>query len=127
MYKAFRKKDIKVHGVRVKQNLILCEGDVVEIYIIDDILDGVPNDDYARRDETSKVGTKRKSMRGLSSNFDVVYEDSNIIIVNKAQGIPVHPDRDTKQDTLIDLVRKYLDSSRSHSNPTPVSGNSSSG
>ncbi len=40
--------------------------------------------------------------------FGIVYEDENILIVNKAQGIPVHPDKEQLQGTLIDLVRTYL-------------------
>lgn len=92
MYKAFRKKDIKVNGVRIKEDYIVNAGDKVEVYIIDQILDGTPL-------ETSAT---------LNRGFSVVYEDTNMIIVNKEQGIPVHPDRDQTDNTLIDLVMSYL-------------------
>lgn len=93
MYKAFRKKDIKVNGVRVKDDLILNAGDVLEVYITDAILDGVPQD------------TDSDTKKGLS----IIYEDKNILIVNKEQGISVHPDREHKSGgTLIDLVQEYL-------------------
>jgi len=42
LFKAFRKKDIKVNGVRVKEDHIVKLNDRVDIYIIDEILDGVP-------------------------------------------------------------------------------------
>lgn len=92
LYKAFRKKDIKANGIRVKETYITKLQDKIEIYIIDDILNGIDAN-----------GKKNKS-----TGFSVVYEDSNILIVNKQQGIPVHPDRDQKEGTLIDNVQEYL-------------------
>lgn len=92
MYKAFRKKDIKVNGVRVKEDYISKLGDKVEIYIIDEILDGKNSNepsDYFKA-------------------FTIIYEDKNIMIVNKRQGIPVHPDKDQPENTLIDLVAAYI-------------------
>lgn len=92
MHKAFRKKDIKVNGIRVDKSYIVCFGDKVEVYITDDILDGIP----LKNDPQSKAG------------FSVVYEDSNILIADKRQGIPVHPDREKSAYTLIDGVSSYM-------------------
>lgn len=92
LYKAFRKKDIKVNGVRVKEDYIVQKGDNVDIYIIDEIL----------------YGTPKKDSFSWQKAFTVVYEDNNILIVNKKQGIPVHPDREQQKDTLIDLIKDYL-------------------
>jgi len=99
MYKAFRKKDIKVNGIRVKENHILNPGDIVEVYIIDEIL----------------YGKSLSQPLDYTKAFSVVYEDQNILIVNKKQGIPVHPDKDSTENTLIDLVRDYI---RNNSNST---------
>jgi len=92
LFKAFRKKDIKVNGVRVKEDQVVLQGDKLEIFIVDEILDGKP----------------LESDCSLSKGFSVVYEDSNILIANKHQGLPVHPDRDQTTNTLIDQVRGYL-------------------
>lgn len=92
MYKAFRKRDIKVNGTRIKDDYIVAPGDVVEVYIVDNVLDGV-------RQEDGHV---------LNKGFSVVYEDKNILIANKEQGIPVHPDKDPSEITLIDSVKTYL-------------------
>lgn len=92
LHKAFRKRDIKVNGVRVKDNFIVEPGDELGIYIVDEILDGKP----------------LKSDGRLTKGFSIVYEDSNILIVNKEQGIPVHPDREQSSGTLIDNVQEYL-------------------
>ncbi len=91
LQKAFRKKDIKVNGRRVGREYIVAPGDILEIYIPDDLLAGLGS------------STGRNFI-----GFAVVYEDQNILIVNKEQGIPVHPDREQTQRTLIDLVREYL-------------------
>jgi len=92
MYKAFRKKDIKVNDIRVKEDYVTAPGDKIEIYIVDDILDAAP----------------LESSFQLNKGFSVVYEDDNILIVNKEQGIPVHPDREQFTNTLIDLAQDYL-------------------
>lgn len=91
-YKAFRQRNIKVNGSRVKENHTLAAGDKVEIYIIDDILDAKP--DF--------------SMENLASKLDIVYEDNNLILINKAQGIPVHSDENEDPYILIDMVQAYI-------------------
>lgn len=91
-YKAFRKKDIKVNGVRVKEDHIVSTGDVLEVYISDNIL------------EASVLEANSESDKALS----IVFEDSNLIIIDKEQGICVHPDREQEDNTLIDLVQNYL-------------------
>lgn len=92
IHKALRKKDIKVNGVRASSDTILHKGDIVDIYISDNILDGIDSNG-------SYINNK---------GFSVVYEDKNLIIVNKAQGVPVHPDREQSSGTLIDRVQSYL-------------------
>lgn len=92
LQKAFRRKDIKVNGSRVGKEYIVLSGDKLEIYISDELLNGSASRDGAAHNKA----------------FSVVHEDDNILIVNKEQGIPVHPDKEQSQQTLIDLVRKYL-------------------
>lgn len=92
LQKTFRKRDVKVNSVRVKQDFIVNTGDRVELYIADTIFDKLSCKD-ANTDN-----------RG----FSPVYEDENIFIANKEQGIPVHPDRDQSSGTLIDNIRRYL-------------------
>lgn len=90
-YKAFRKKDIKVNGIRIKEDYTVSENDKVEVYIIDSLLEAPPAKDFK-----------------INKGFSVVYEDSNLLIVDKDQGVPVHPDREQSANTLIDLVQSYL-------------------
>ena len=83
LFKTLRKKDVKVNGVRVKEDYSVSEGDKIEIYIIDEFLLGKDDEGYS-----------------------VVFEDNNILVVNKAQGVPVHPDRNQAEATLIDKLQK---------------------
>ena len=64
----------------------------LKFILLDEILDGKPMD----------------SKFQLNKGFSVVYEDKNILIVNKEPGIPVHPDKEQSSNTLIDLVQNYL-------------------
>ncbi len=68
LYKALRKKDIKVNGKRISENIIVYEGDIVEVYILD--LD----------DNCSTLSISKK---------DIIYEDDNIIAINKPAQIEV--------------------------------------
>lgn len=91
MFKAFRQKDIKINKVRVKEDALVHTGDLVEVYIVDDILLG----------QSAGIGS-------LNQGFTIVYEDQNLLIINKEQGIPVHPDKDQATGTVIDNVQSYL-------------------
>ncbi len=96
LQKAFRKRDIKVNGKRIGRNYMVKTGDVVEIYITDEHL----------------LGSVKSIITKSQMGFTVVYEDENLLLVNKKQGIPVHPDKDQVQNTLIDQVRDYLKQNR---------------
>lgn len=62
--KALRKKDIRINGIRVKENVVLSENDEISIYISDEFL-------------FKKI------------NLEIVFEDDNVLIVNKPIGIEV--------------------------------------
>lgn len=63
IFKALRKKDIKVNNKRINSDIYINNNDIIEIYINDDILYNIPK------------------------NINIVYEDDNIIIYFKPQGI----------------------------------------
>ena len=91
MYKLIRKKDITVNRSRTKENYIVCENDIIRIYAPDDVLD-----EKAPKHSAAKADVK------------VVYEDVNIIIVDKESGLLVHSDTNEDGDTLIDRITAYL-------------------
>ena len=94
VYKSLRKKRVKVNGTRAKEDYILSEGDNLELYI---------------NDEFFEAKTDEEEFLSLSSGeLDIVYEDENIIIVNKPQGLSVHADESKTPDTLINRIKRYL-------------------
>lgn len=93
IYKMIRKKDIKVNGQRVKENYILKKGDVVSMFLYED-----------RFQQLSAPLT----IYDLKIDFDVIYEDENILIVNKPAGLLVHEDENENINTLSNQVLNYL-------------------
>ena len=77
VYKYIRKKRIKVNGKKQEASYRLISGDKVELYI---------NDEFF---EKQNEDTAFLSVRATP---DIIYEDSNIIIVNKPAGLVVHTD-----------------------------------
>lgn len=92
IYKIIR-KDLKVNGKRKKQDEILNEGDRLDFYIDE-------KDFWA----FTKKATKPKAKR----QFEIAYEDENIIIVNKPYGLLTHGDKFEKKNTLANQVISYL-------------------
>ena len=117
LYKAFRKKDVKIDGKWAAPDAALKPSDKISVYLPDDILFGRQSITSASGVPPVSPGTPR-DMQGLSSSakrvigegsFSIVYEDERLLIVNKARGLPVHPDRSGRGITLIELVHEYLD------------------
>lgn len=93
MYKYIRLKRIKVNGKRAENSTRLNVGDVVDMYI---------NDEFFEKSET------RYDFMSASKSIDIIYEDENIILLNKKTGLLSHPDDNEYVDTLITRVKRYL-------------------
>lgn len=93
IYKMLRKKDVKVNGIKVKENYILQENDEVSLFLYDDKFQ-----EY----------TKPQSIYDLKIEFDVLYEDEHILVVNKPAGLLVHEDINENVNTLSNQVLTYL-------------------
>lgn len=83
LFKALRKKDIRINNVKTSTDEVIHTGDEISIYIIDELLFGSNN-----------------------INIEVIYEDDNILVVNKPEGIPVTEDTSSTNITKI-LKEKY--------------------
>lgn len=93
MFKEIRKKNIKVNRKKTDASAILNEGDVIELYLKDDVLE-------------EKI--KHYDFMGASKQLDIIYEDNNIILIDKKVGLLCHPDGNEYVDTLISRVKRYL-------------------
>ncbi len=93
IYKLFRKKDIKVNGHWQKEKYIIASGDEISIYITD-----VQLDEFRKKNIT-------KNSEDVTSY--IVYEDENILIINKPRGIVVQEDG-VNNSPLSQMVLSYL-------------------
>ena len=80
-FKALRQKDIKVNGLRVKENIYIKEGDLIEVFISDEFLFGNIFD------------------------LNIVFEDENILVINKPSGVSVTDERNSNSITLTKIVK----------------------
>jgi 23S rRNA pseudouridine955/2504/2580 synthase len=93
MYRLIRKKDIKINGKRCDIASRLNTGDIVTIYV---------------KDEVSEVKQHDMSFLKCSPDLDIVYEDENVLIVSKPVGLDSHSNGSPLTDTLIDRIKHYL-------------------
>ncbi len=93
LYKYIRTKRIKLNGKRAQISDRLCVGDEIALYI---------NDSFFEKGEAHYDFLK------ASKNLDIVYEDENVILLNKKVGLLSHPDETEYCDTLITRVKRYL-------------------
>lgn len=103
MYKAIRLKKIKVNRKRADQKQMLLDGDVVQMFLSEDL--------FSEKITSSELFT-------IKPEINVVYEDEKILIVNKPTGVLVHSgDGDGKisgdgnakdRNTLIYHIQAYL-------------------
>ncbi len=94
MYKAIRCKDIKLNRKRCEISTRLCEGDQLDIYIRDEFLE--------------KAAEQGPQFLKAGASLSIAYEDENILIADKPQGLIVHPDENYQNDTLIGRIQRYL-------------------
>lgn len=95
--KAIRNRDIKINDIRIRKNTVVFSGDLVEVYISDDDL-GLNN----------PSGTKslERTDKFKNSFYKLLFNDENLIIVNKKPGIAVHSAKGSNRLSLVDVVRE---------------------
>ena len=94
MYKYIRTKKIKVNRARTQQNYMLAEGDEIQLFIRDEFFESPEQDNGA--------------LFRIQPKLDVVYEDENIMLLNKRPGVLVHEDTAAAENTLIMHIKAYL-------------------
>ena len=92
MYKYIRKKRIKLNQKHCQNNSILQEGDVLQLFI---------NDEFFEKNN-------KKLFLNCKIQLQIVFEDDNILVVNKPSGLLVHEDKTETVNTLINGICKYL-------------------
>lgn len=91
MYKAIRNKKIKVNRKRCTYDQKLQEGDSILLFLPYEFLE-----------------TRQKACPVNTGSVDVVYEDDDIVLVNKPAGLLSQSDEKGLQDTLVNRIQYYL-------------------
>lgn len=94
LYKAIRTKKIKVNRARAKENQILQAGDEVQLFLKEEFFDAPERDDGA--------------LSAIVPKLSILYEDENILLLNKRPGVLVHEDVAGGENTLILHIKAYL-------------------
>ncbi len=97
VYKMLRKKNIKLNSAKATGNEILQSGDRVTLYL---------------SDETINQFTQEISVNLSAGPLHTVFEDQNILVVNKPKSVLSQPESSSDKDTLIHRIHNYLH--RSH-------------
>lgn len=92
MYKYIRMKRIKLNGKRCEISTRLNEGDIMQLYINDEFFDTAAETEFLTAPPV----------------LNIVYEDENILLVDKKNGLVVHEDDEKTSDTLINRILHYL-------------------
>ena len=96
LYKSIRLKKIKVNRKRAEAGTILSEGDLIQCFLHDDFFKAAKEDDGI------------KAILNITPKLDIVYEDENIMLLNKRPGVSVHEDEHETTNTLINHIISYL-------------------
>ncbi len=94
MYKSIRTKKIKVNRKRTEQAYVLREGDEIQLFLREEFFDNPEKDNGA--------------LGRITPKLNILYEDENIMLLNKRPGVLVHEDTDGGENTLIMHVKAYL-------------------
>ena len=107
-YKMMRKKNITLNGKKCEGNEKLAEGDVVKLFLAEDTIEKFSS---VQVQEVKKV------------DLDILYEDDEIILVNKPAGMLSQKDKENDESLVEYLIDYLLCSGRSRAT---ASGHASS-
>lgn len=92
LFKCLRLKKIKLNGKRARADDRILEGDTVSVYLNDEFFDGKTESDF----------------RDIRPDFNIVFEDENILIADKPAGVSVHAGNQNESNTLIEQIQAHL-------------------
>ncbi len=90
IYKYIRTNKIKLCGKKPKPDAKIMAGDEIKYF------------------GDSAFLKKEKAFTPTSYSLDILYEDENILVVNKPRNMACQPDDKHKNNTLIDNIKNYL-------------------
>ena len=93
LYKGLRKECVRLNGKHQKDASVkLKTGDILKLFYKDEF--------FIKESDTAFMS--------LNPRINVIYEDENILLADKPQGMSVHEDESNSIDTLINHIKCYL-------------------
>ncbi len=93
IYKMIRKKNIKLNDKKIDGSEIIKGNDIIKLFLSEETI-------LNFREELEPEKTQ--------GSLDIVFEDENIIIANKPQGVLTQPRKEEDKDTMVDRLLYYL-------------------
>lgn len=93
IYKMLRKKNIKLNGSKAKPEDLIREGDIIQLYF---------------SNETLEKFTANPKKINKANVIDIIYEDKNIVIINKPKGMLSHGTGKKHENNVVDNLISYL-------------------
>ncbi|NLY21074.1 MAG: RluA family pseudouridine synthase, partial [Tissierellia bacterium] len=84
----FNNKCVYINGLVANKSKMAVKGDIIEIKFLDEIRESNP----------------------CESSLDIVYEDSQILVINKSPNEVVHPTSSHQENTLLQKIEYYFQS-----------------
>ncbi len=92
--KYIRIKRVKLNGKGAKRDTRLQKGDLLQLYINDEFFD--------------RPTPENAFLSVFKPQLDIVYEDEDLLLLNKRPGMVVHPDENERVNTLLTHLQAYL-------------------
>jgi 23S rRNA pseudouridine955/2504/2580 synthase len=92
VYKMFRTRKVRVNGARGRAEQVVAQGDVVVI----------------RGDEERLLARPEPGAGKARVTFGVLFEDADVLAVDKPAGLAAHPGTGIEGATLVEMARAYL-------------------
>jgi len=91
LYKLVRTKKVRVNGARAEIARLLQPGDEITVHVLQ-----------------AAQAPPPKPPTAVRQDFEVLYEDDQILAVDKPAGLAIHPGSGITGETLVDQARAYL-------------------
>lgn len=93
IYKMLRKKNIKVNGAKATPEMMISEGDIIQLFLSDETIEKFMG---SREPRESKLLPR------------IIYEDENLVLINKPVGLLSHGAGDEFEENIVDSLTTYL-------------------
>ncbi len=107
MYKGLRNKKIKVNRKRASHDQMLNSGDVILLFLPEDAL-RQKNEGFKPSENQGKMSLSKKSSVKENEKISIIFEDQDLLIVDKPTGLLSQKDSSKDQNTMADQIISHL-------------------